>query len=235
MSERTRRVKIELDGVVGLGELEQARWSSLVARPPSWSVTSSVNGGRVGRRRGGPVRDAVTSQGAVGGAVGLHRRQPARVPPPGIPAQDRRPGSRAPRPRDHQRPILLLDGTGEREGSQDQGRRVALNLAMGLVARSRKAKRVRVEALLDPTVAEGWDAMGELLAPLRPGIVIVHGEKLSTLAATVFPGVAVQRCLFHLARGRVPGGALHRQGQPRARRRLRLPAQGFAHRGLPNA
>ncbi len=98
-------------------------------------------------------------------------------------------------------PILLLDGTGERAGPTKGG--VALNLAIGLVARSRKGKRVRVEArLLGATVGEGWDVMGELLASVRPGLVIVDGEEeLSTLATTVFPAVPVQRCLFHLARG----------------------------------
>lgn len=98
-------------------------------------------------------------------------------------------------------PILLLDGTGERAGTTKGG--VALNLAIGLVARRRKGKRVSVEArLLGATVGEGWDAMAELLAPLRPGLVIVDGEEeLSTLATNVFPAVPVQRCLFHLARG----------------------------------
>ncbi len=98
-------------------------------------------------------------------------------------------------------PILLLDGTGERAGKAKGG--VALNLAIGLVVRSGKGKRVRVGArLLGATVGEGWDVMGELLASVRPGLVIVDGEEeLSTLSATVFPEVPVQRCLFHLARG----------------------------------
>lgn len=98
-------------------------------------------------------------------------------------------------------PILLLDGTGERAGTTKGG--VALNLAIGLVARRREGKRVRVEArLLGATVGEGWDVMAGLLAGVRPGLIVLDGEaELSAMAAEVFGGVPVQRCLFHLARG----------------------------------
>jgi len=98
-------------------------------------------------------------------------------------------------------PVLLLDGTGERAGEAKGG--VALHLAIGLVARRREGKRVCVEArLLGATVAEGWSVMGDLLGGLRPGLILVDGEEeLSALAAERFPGVPVQRCLWHLARG----------------------------------
>lgn len=98
-------------------------------------------------------------------------------------------------------PVLLLDGTGERAGKAKGG--VALHLAIGLVARRREGKKVIVEArLLGATVAEGWSVMGELLAGVRPGLILVDGEEeLSALAAERFAGVPVQRCLWHLARG----------------------------------
>ncbi len=98
-------------------------------------------------------------------------------------------------------PVLLLDGTGERAGQTKGG--VALHLAIGLVARRREGSRVRVEAvLLGATVGEGWDVMAGLLAGVRPGLIVVDGEaELSAMAAEVFAGVAVQRCLWHLARG----------------------------------
>jgi transposase-like protein len=98
-------------------------------------------------------------------------------------------------------PILLLDGTGERAGTAKGG--VALHLAIGLVARRRAGRRVAVEArLLGATLGEGWAVMGDLLAGLRPGLILVDGEEeLSALAAERFPGVAVQRCLWHLGRG----------------------------------
>lgn len=98
-------------------------------------------------------------------------------------------------------PILLLDGTGERAGPTKGG--VALHLAIGLVARSRRGKKVTVEArLLGATLGEGWDVMGDLLAGLRPGLILVDGEEeLSNLAAERFAGVPVQRCLWHLTRG----------------------------------
>ncbi len=98
-------------------------------------------------------------------------------------------------------PILLLDGTGERAGEKKGG--VALHLAIGLVSRRRNGNRVSVEArLLGATVGEGWSVMGDLLAGLRPGLVLVDGEEeLSALAADRFEGVPVQRCLWHLARG----------------------------------
>lgn len=98
-------------------------------------------------------------------------------------------------------PILLLDGTGERAGENKGG--VALHLAIGLVARRRHGRRVSVEVrLLGATLGEGWPVMGDLLAGLRPGLILVDGEEeLSALAADRFPGVPVQRCLWHLARG----------------------------------
>jgi transposase-like protein len=61
---------------------------------------------------------------------------------------------------------------------------------------------VTVDSLLGATVGEGWSVMGELLAGLRPGLILVDGEEeLSALAAEVFAGVPVQRCLWHLGRG----------------------------------
>lgn len=98
-------------------------------------------------------------------------------------------------------PILLLDGTGERAGPNKGG--VALHLAIGLVARRRAGRRVSVEArLLGATLGEGWEVMGDLLAGLHPGLILVDGEEeLSALAAERFAGVPVQRCLWHLARG----------------------------------
>lgn len=98
-------------------------------------------------------------------------------------------------------PILLLDGTGERAGPTKGG--VALHLAIGLVARRRTGKRVHVEArLLGATLDEGWSVMGDLLAGVTPGLILVDGEEeLSNLAAERFPDRPVQRCLWHLGRG----------------------------------
>lgn len=98
-------------------------------------------------------------------------------------------------------PILLLDGTAERAGENKGG--VALHLAIGLVARRRNGQRVSVEAgLLGATLGEGWAVMGDPLAGLRPGLILVDGEdELSGLAADRFPGVPVQRRLWHLGRG----------------------------------
>lgn len=97
-------------------------------------------------------------------------------------------------------PIVLLDGTGVRAGDAKLG--VGLHLAIGLVARRREAGRVVVEArLLGATLGEGWDAMASLLAPVRPGLVIVDGEEeLTAMAAELWPAAAVQRCLFHLSK-----------------------------------
>ena len=98
-------------------------------------------------------------------------------------------------------PILLLDGTGERAGPAKGG--VALHLAIGLVARRRVGGRVTVTArLLGATLDEGWDVMGDLLANVSPGLIVVDGEEeLSALAAQRFPGRPVQRCGWHLSRG----------------------------------
>ncbi|MCA1835745.1 MAG: transposase [Actinobacteria bacterium] len=62
---------------------------------------------------------------------------------------------------------------------------------------------MEVEArLVGATLDEGWPAMATLLADVRPGLVIVDGEEeLYALAASTFPDVPVQRCLFHLAKG----------------------------------
>lgn len=97
-------------------------------------------------------------------------------------------------------PIVLLDGTGVRAGDAKLG--VGLHLAIGLIARRQQGGRVAVEArLLGATLGEGWPVMAELLAPVRPGLVVVDGEEeLSAMAATLWPAVPVQRCLFHLSK-----------------------------------
>lgn len=101
-------------------------------------------------------------------------------------------------------PVLLLDGTGVRAGdAKTRKNGVELHLAVGLVARRRDAGRVVVEArLLGATLGEGWSAMAELLAGVRPGVVIVDGEEAITdLAVEVFgTHTPIQRCLFHLER-----------------------------------
>lgn len=99
-------------------------------------------------------------------------------------------------------PILLLDGTGERGGPKEKGG-VELHLAIGLVARSRVGKRVRVEVrLLAATVAEPWTTMGTCSSMSAPGLVIVVGEEaLADMVKTTFAQVPIQRCLFHLVRG----------------------------------
>jgi hypothetical protein len=98
-------------------------------------------------------------------------------------------------------PVLLLDGTGERAGPDKLG--VALHLAIGLVARRRHGKRVAVEArLLGATLGESWPVIFDLLAEVRPGLIVLDGEpELSILTAERFDGVPVQRCLWHLRRG----------------------------------
>lgn len=97
-------------------------------------------------------------------------------------------------------PILMLDGTGVRAGEAKLG--VGLHLAIGLVARRREGRRVAVEArLLGATLGEGWPVMAEMLAPVRPGLVLVDGEEeLSAMAAELWSDVPVQRCLFHLSK-----------------------------------
>jgi hypothetical protein len=110
-------------------------------------------------------------------------------------------------------PVVLLDGTGERAGTKKKG--VELRFAIGLVARRRQHNRVEVEArLLGAVLDEDWSVLGELLADVRPGLLIVDGEReLTGMVERTFPGVPIQRCLFHLAHGLPtrPGGA----GPPR--------------------
>lgn len=98
-------------------------------------------------------------------------------------------------------PVLLLDGTGVRAGESKCG--VGLHLAVGLIARRRRHGRVVVEArLLAATIGEPWPVLADLLAGVRPGLVIVDGEpELVTLAHHRFPEVPVQRCLWHLKAG----------------------------------
>lgn len=98
-------------------------------------------------------------------------------------------------------PIVLLDGTGERAGEKKNG--VELRFAIGLVARRREHNRVKVEArLLGAVFDEDWAVLGELMADVRPGLLIVDGEReLTGMVERTFPGVPIQRCLFHLAHG----------------------------------
>lgn len=113
-------------------------------------------------------------------------------------------------------PILLLDGTGVRAGNAKLG--VGLHLAIGLVARRREGGRVVVEArLMGATLGEGWPVMAGLLGSVRPGLVIVDGEEeLSIMAGALWPGVPVQRCLFHLSKA-VRHLARYTDGVPLAR------------------
>ena len=98
-------------------------------------------------------------------------------------------------------PVVLLDGTGERAGPKKKG--VELRFAIGLVARRRQHNRVKVEArLLGAVLDEDWSVLGELLADIRPGLLIVDGEReLTGMVERTFPNVPIQRCLFHLAHG----------------------------------
>jgi transposase-like protein len=98
-------------------------------------------------------------------------------------------------------PIVMLDGTGERAGDKKLG--VQLHLAIGLVARRRAGRRTIVRAeLLAATLDEDWTVMGDLLADVIPGLIVVDGEpELDRMIAKAFPDTPVQRCLFHLARG----------------------------------
>ena len=80
-------------------------------------------------------------------------------------------------------PVPLLDGTGVRAGDAETRKEngMGLRLAVGLVARRREGGRVVVEArLLSATLDESWKAMGDLLAGVRPGLVIVDCEEAIT-------------------------------------------------------
>jgi len=98
-------------------------------------------------------------------------------------------------------PILLLDGTGERAGAMLRG--TNLHLALGLVARRRRGRRIECSVeLLGATLDEKWDAMGRLLENVRPGLILLDGEgPISDMVTERFPDIPVQRCLWHLARG----------------------------------
>ncbi len=98
-------------------------------------------------------------------------------------------------------PILLLDSTGERAGPMLRG--TQLHLALGLVARRRHQGRLVCSVqLLAATLDETWQAMGQLLDGVRPGLILVDGEGLlSEMVQERFPQVPVQRCLWHLVRG----------------------------------
>lgn len=98
-------------------------------------------------------------------------------------------------------PVLLLDGTGERAGPNKGG--VGLHLAIGLVARQRVGKKVKVQAcLLAATLDEAWSVVFDLLDGIEPGLIVVDGEEeLSALADERFASVPRQRCLWHLASG----------------------------------
>ena len=105
-------------------------------------------------------------------------------------------------------PIPALDGTGERAGDTKGG--VALNLAIGLIARSRAGRRVLVEArLLGATLGEGWPVMGDLDAGVHPGLILVDGEEEpSTLAKERFP--ACERSSWSSSNARMLTASGHR-------------------------
>ena len=136
-------------------------------------------------------------------------------------------------------PILLLDSTGERAGHMLRGTK--LHLALGLVARRRKEGRVVCSVrLLGATLDEKWQTMGRLLEKVRPGLILLDGESpLSDMVAERFPGVPVQRCLWHLVRGMTY--TAWREGASKAHRRelrawlVDLLADAHREQGLPRA
>ncbi len=136
-------------------------------------------------------------------------------------------------------PILLLDSTGERAGDMLRGTK--LHLALGLVARHHKEGRLVCSVrLLGATLDENWQAMGRLLEGVCPGLILLDGEgPISEMVADRFPGVPVQRCLWHLVRGMTY--TAWREGASKAHRReLRarladLLADAHRHQDLPRA
>lgn len=100
-------------------------------------------------------------------------------------------------------PVLLFDGTGERAGATKGG--VALNLAIGIVARTSAAGRTTCSVeLLGATLGESWPVLFDLVAHITPGLIVVDGEEeLSTLCGDRFATVPRQRCLWHLSRAMV--------------------------------
>jgi hypothetical protein len=99
-------------------------------------------------------------------------------------------------------PVVLLDGTGVRAGPNPRG--TSCNLAIGLNGRRGPSRRRQVSwDLLACTVDEPWTRIGEQLARLpAPALVVLDGEPIVTETAQMaWPGVAIQRCWWHLPRG----------------------------------
>ncbi|HUG82954.1 MAG TPA: hypothetical protein VMM13_00230 [Euzebya sp.] len=110
-------------------------------------------------------------------------------------------------PADTAPPVVLLDGTGVRAGTNRLG--IGLHLALGLGGRSGPPWRRQAHTdLLGVTVGEGWEAMADRLIGVNPPVVVlVDGEEAITLLADqLWPEVPVQRCWWHLPRGLVKAG-----------------------------
>jgi len=99
-------------------------------------------------------------------------------------------------------PVVILDGTRVRAGTNRLGTQA--NLAIGLHGRSGPRRRRRAHtSLLGVTVGQEWTAMASQLTGLpAPALVVVDGEPaITVLAQRLWPGVALQRCWWHLGRG----------------------------------
>lgn len=98
--------------------------------------------------------------------------------------------------------VVILDGTGVRAGPSRLG--ADCNLAVGLTGRSGPPRRRRAHAqLLAVTVGRRWSELAERLGAMAPpSVVVVDGElAVTALAEEAWPGVAQQRCWWHLSRG----------------------------------
>lgn len=96
-------------------------------------------------------------------------------------------------------PILLLDSTKVKAGKKQNG--IDFNLALAVSGVSQVDKRKVLEKTVIAMGVGNWASLKERLRQVKPRLILLDGDdELERLVAELYPGVPVQRCLWHLAR-----------------------------------
>jgi hypothetical protein len=94
-------------------------------------------------------------------------------------------------------PLLLLDSTRVCAGANPKG--TAVNLAMAVLGWHRKGKRAALEKALVACGVGDWNELKQDLRRVWPELILIDGDKeLMTLVHELYPGVPVQRCIWHI-------------------------------------
>jgi len=94
-------------------------------------------------------------------------------------------------------PLLLLDSTKVRAGMKKNG--IDLNVAVAVLGHKKRGKRAVLEKAVVAFGTGDWDLLKDDLHRVAPRLILIDGDRgLVNLVQELYPGVPVQRCLWHI-------------------------------------